>query len=312
MKRSCFLIIVFMISITIQAQQLSDFIGMELNIKQSLLIGSYGEYRKSLLTGKGWLEIDNCGNKIVEKIPYNEMTLNQNNGYFEFMFKDRSFSIVPGEIYFDYFPNVHSEYKINMIELARTDPEKYKQAFEENYSIIALFSRPAVISSSSVYREESNGKNIIYDGSLLWNQLFVVRHHIDMSSYLNEQIISWVEGVDGPGIGEWIQLDMTIPESEVYVLNGFVDETRTHLYKQNSRIKNAKVIALTPKGKELIQHIEFKDFVYYKTIAFSEPVKSVRLIIESVYPGSKWQDTAVSGFVATPIYKNYYSEIELQ
>ena len=43
--------------------------------------------------------------------------------------------------------------------------------------------------------------------------------------------------------------------------------------------------------------VRFEDFVYFRTIVFAEPVERVRITIQSVYEGDKWQDTAISAIM---------------
>lgn len=75
-----------------------------------------------------------------------------------------------------------------------------------------------------------------------------------------------------------------------------------HLYKANSRIKEAELTGWTETGKEIKQNVYFEDFVYFKTVQFSEPVTKFRITIKEVYPGEKCQDTSISA-VMFPIKK---------
>ena len=114
---------------------------------------------------------------------------------------------------------------------------------------------------------------------------------------INPYCFPWVENAAGGGIGEWIELELNSPQSTMYVLNGFVDGTRPHLYKMNSRMQTALVEGTTVRGKKISQTVRFEDFVYFRTIVFAEPVERVRITIQSVYEGDKWQDTAISAIM---------------
>ena len=71
----------------------------------------------------------------------------------------------------------------------------------------------------------------------------------------------------------------------------------------NRRIKKALIKGITAKGKELDQTVYFEDFVYFKTIQFTKPVVKIRITIQDVYAGTKWQDTAISA-IMLPEYRN--------
>ena len=53
-----------------------------------------------------------------------------------------------------------------------------------------------------------------------------------------------------------------------------------HLYKANSRIKEAEFTGWTENGKEIkqnVHNVHFEDFVYFKTVQFAEPVTKFRI-----------------------------------
>ena len=114
---------------------------------------------------------------------------------------------------------------------------------------------------------------------------------------INPYCFPWVENAAGGGIGEWIELELDSPQNTMYVLNGFVDGTRPHLYKMNSRMQTALVEGPTVRRKKISQTVRFEDFVYFRTIVFAEPVERIRITIHSVYEGDKWQDTAISAIM---------------
>ena len=143
---------------------------------------------------------------------------------------------------------------------------------------------------SSFMSETVKGVIFPYNGS----DFEVYMLHDKVGSSLNPYAIPWVENVEGGGIGEWIEVEPEKEQRICYILNGFVDASRPHLYKMNSRIKEALVTGTTAKGKELTQTVYFEDFAYFKTIQFTKPVVKIRITIQDVYPGSKWQDTAIS------------------
>lgn len=174
---------------------------------------------------------------------------------------------------------------------------KYWDNFE-NYYVDAHSLSPGFKSviHSSFLSETLSGVKFDYDGNR-FSELFRIAH--GRGKY-NIYALPWVEGVEGPGIGEWVQVEANSPKKTFYILNGFVDPYRPHLYKMNSRVKDGLAIGTTSTGKTIEQNVHFEDFAYFKTVVFPEPVATMRLVIQSVYPGSKWQDTAISAILLEP------------
>ena len=113
------------------------------------------------------------------------------------------------------------------------------------------------------------------------------------AAFLNDGDTStpWEEGVEGDGIGEQITYE---PESgtklqviRIYPGNGRSDKA----FQENNR---PKAITLEIDGKK--QTLNFDDAGHFYTFSSKKPVtaKQVKLIIDSVYQGSKWQDTCIS------------------
>ncbi len=157
------------------------------------------------------------------------------------------------------------------------------------------------VKSSSHLVEDNRGIKIDYCGKNLdW---YITKRGRELATdILNEYCFPWVENADGPGVGEWIEFELNSPQSITYILNGFVDGHRMHLYKANSRLKEAEITGWTENGKEIKQNVHFEDFVYFKTVQFSEPVIKFRITIKEAYPGDKWQDTCISA-VMFPVEK---------
>lgn len=115
-----------------------------------------------------------------------------------------------------------------------------------------------------------------------------------------ETVVPWVEGKDGYGIGEWIEYDISSfsqwredlknRNARLYILNGYVNPKLPHLYKENSRIKKATLII--DDSTEI--KIEFDDIVEFKCVELGRPFTKVRLIIDEVYKGTKYDDTCIT------------------
>ena len=152
--------------------------------------------------------------------------------------------------------------------------------------------------SSSFYTEQYEGHQIQYSGY----NLDILYSGVMDGMHINPYCFPWVENAEGPGEGEWIEFELESPQNETYILNGFVDAIRPNLFKDNSRIKTAKIIGTTTKHTIIEQTVTFEDFVYFKTVKFPEPVNKFRIVIQSIYPGAKWEDTAISAVLFPDVY----------
>ncbi|MBO4319322.1 MAG: hypothetical protein J5857_02515 [Treponema sp.] len=118
-----------------------------------------------------------------------------------------------------------------------------------------------------------------------------VKHH-QVNSWSN-QIKPWVEGKKDDGIGETFEFDMMYSSKlpwDIRILNGYVDPLKPHLFKENNRIKKARLETDTGIKKE----INFRDEVEFTQIILPEEVKHVKLTILEVYKGTKYQDTCIT------------------
>lgn len=103
---------------------------------------------------------------------------------------------------------------------------------------------------------------------------------------------AWVEGANGDGIGENIILLF----DNIYTVNGFYInagyQVNNDLYYKNSRPKEISVIFSDGNSEIFI----LDDIINIQNIQLSSPVNtnSLTIIINSVYPGSKYEDTAIS------------------
>ena len=107
---------------------------------------------------------------------------------------------------------------------------------------------------------------------------------------------SWVEGVAGPGIGEWFML--TFP-SAVEISHVDLDvgcDSDVEIFYANNRIKRATLIF--SNGEQI--DVTLPDFRGMQTIdlayIFGPNIETifVKLVIQEVYPGSKYDDTCLA------------------
>lgn len=101
----------------------------------------------------------------------------------------------------------------------------------------------------------------------------------------------WVEGVPGYGIGEGFSIGRD-KHKYLLLMNGYISYDKPYLYKQNTRIKKLKVIGLK-SGKEKI--LDVLDTPHPQTIdiSFLTENEDVRVTIEDVFPGTKYEDTCL-------------------
>lgn len=126
--------------------------------------------------------------------------------------------------------------------------------------------------------------------------------YLDESKYniahLPERIIDgdlttgWVEGASGQGIGEYI----TIYFDDEYLVSGFSInagyQKSNDLYSKNSRPKEIYISFADGSGESQV----LSDTNGKQDIKLSNPVvtDSITLRIDSVYPGSKYEDTVIT------------------
>jgi len=109
----------------------------------------------------------------------------------------------------------------------------------------------------------------------------------------------WVEGVEGLGMGEWIKFLFYYETSSIYIINGFYDPYRPHLFKKNNRVRDLEIIAYDEHNGEL--EMKFKgvytleDNSELQKIQLPEGWTHFKMIIRSVYPGTTYNDTCISG-----------------
>jgi hypothetical protein len=110
---------------------------------------------------------------------------------------------------------------------------------------------------------------------------------------------AWVEGMDGPGIGEWIRVEFVRPwnVTHVGIIPGYAKrEYQEHApprdrFFANNRVRSATLYL----NKGIEKQIELYDFpVMQYFILPNTPLKTFKLRIDAVHPGSQWDDTCIS------------------
>lgn len=106
----------------------------------------------------------------------------------------------------------------------------------------------------------------------------------------------WVEGVDGSGIGEKINIDYEQGEhlsGIKYILfsNGFVSYKDPSLYLKNNRVKKIKVIS---KDQDYEIEIDIEDTPNIQELYLPQTTNEIEIEILDIYKGSKWDDTCIN------------------
>ncbi len=116
---------------------------------------------------------------------------------------------------------------------------------------------------------------------------------------------SWVEDVEGSGIGQKIAFDLVGRVSAIAIVPGYGEEK---LFKQNNRVKRAFLHYYAPHGVaaqwaplslycELLdtQELRFEDSLSSQEFAINPPENCIAVLeIADVYPTAKWDDTCIA------------------
>jgi hypothetical protein len=116
---------------------------------------------------------------------------------------------------------------------------------------------------------------------------------------------SWVEGVKGDGIGEWVELELSREVSGVGIQNGF-SMSRTALkgknidtyYEKNNRVKELLYESKDGATRGRIKLEDRNDHLQPFPLSLRKGI--YRFTIASVYKGSKWDDTCLGEIVFLP------------
>lgn len=108
---------------------------------------------------------------------------------------------------------------------------------------------------------------------------------------------AWVEGQRGQGIGEWITIDFRELRSvkAVIIRNGY--QKNADIFSRNGRVQKLRLVF--SQGET--QTLTLKDDMDLQKIAIDPAVSAwwVQFIIDDVYPGSRYADTAITKLFLT-------------
>lgn len=107
---------------------------------------------------------------------------------------------------------------------------------------------------------------------------------------------AWIEGAVGDGVGEWfeVRFSSSMKISRVYIANGYGKTKRSYL--ENGRIREASIA--TESGSAIITLADSNEerAIRLPPGLAGKKTRWIKLTILSVYPGNKFQDTALGEF----------------
>lgn len=163
----------------------------------------------------------------------------------------------------------------------------------------------SVRASSFLEENQKDGSTVAYNAENINDTLFFVTSDGSIDLYYDNKTPPWVEGVEGYGIGEYLDVEFKYASDEMQILNGFVDFSRMHLYKDNSRVKR---ILIESEEPAFSKEYELEDVVRYNVLTLPSKTTKIRMTILDVYPGRKWQDTCISSILVTDPNQPPYEE----
>ena len=111
----------------------------------------------------------------------------------------------------------------------------------------------------------------------------------------------WVEGSSSNGVGEWIKLDFSSEKELSYlgVIPGYLKylPNGENLFQANNRIKKATI----ELSDHTLRTVHFAEYEAIQYIKINKKTSYVKLIIDSVYAGDKYNDAGISEIV--PVYE---------
>jgi hypothetical protein len=102
---------------------------------------------------------------------------------------------------------------------------------------------------------------------------------------------AWNEGADGPGLGEWVEFQFTLPLTLVRIelANGYqLDEGRFH---SSARIKTVQ-LEYSDGETQLVDLLDTQEYQSINTLSIR--TEWIRMTIVSVHPSYMWADASLS------------------
>jgi hypothetical protein len=133
------------------------------------------------------------------------------------------------------------------------------------------------------------------------------RHDYKPSNMVDSsKATAWAEGVEGSGVGEWIEFTITSQYhigSSWQISNGYT--SNKDVWQANNRVKKMKVLVddqlvgyVMLANVSAFQEFNIAPFWLKDPPSFKKGTR-IRFVIEEVYRGSRYDDTLISYFVPT-------------
>ena len=188
--------------------------------------------------------------------------------------------------------------------------EKYDEAVK---ILTELFSKQdieagiikGVVALGKKIREKTDNNELYVDNEITssiitWDNIYASSHLIQNSkNYKVENAIddnistSWIEGVNGDGIGEYIEFSSkdTFRVDKIDIINGLSKSEKT--YMKNNRIKKV-IIEFSDKSQQVYE-LEDNNVEYQTIHIGGKDTSSIKITIQEVYTdGRLYEDTCIS------------------
>jgi hypothetical protein len=108
----------------------------------------------------------------------------------------------------------------------------------------------------------------------------------------------WSEGVAGPGIGEWVEIEPTKPTPlfAISISPGFQSTNKPERFEQNGRPSRVE-IALNGENRFTATLGDKPESQLIPILGYTKPVAKIRITILDVFPGTRFSDTCISRVV---------------
>lgn len=202
----------------------------------------------------------------------------------------------------------------NVMELFSDSSEKIFQKLINNqfgldYYLNEQKQKSLLLKSENIilyFDDEGNEPRIIglSDGSKI-----VPLGKVESSSFSKEKNISyeaenlrfiklkhpWVEGIDGPGLEEYIKFNKK-SATGMYLINGYISLERPDLYSKNNRIEKILITGSSSNTQKEFLLVDTVKPQYIDLQAF-ENNEEITISLKSFYKGTLYDDTCLSGLI---------------
>lgn len=172
------------------------------------------------------------------------------------------------------------------------DPPKPPPAADKPYRVAALPGTPTPHSSGESCASRSTAAGVDrYCASSVLAPEFGNSYRVQ-NLFGGDPSLAWVEGKPGYGVGETITVEFDGPRKirAVRIDNGY--QKSSDIYYKNTRVKSVRLTFSTG------EHFDFplRDAFGTQMLTLPRPVDAswMQLLIQDIYPGSKYTDTAIS------------------